>query len=92
MSAAHIVNTARAWSAWPVAFCLHNGAPLKIYRAQIVDLTGEAGTILQLDKAGPIIAAADKSVQLLEVQAPGKPRLNAADWARGARLEVGAQF
>lgn len=92
MSAEHIVNTARAWSAWPVAFCLHQGAPLKIYRAQTFDKAGEAGTILELDKAGPIIAANEKSVQLLEVQAPGKPRMNAADWARGARLEVGAKF
>ena len=92
MSAAHIINTARAWSAWPVAFCEFGGAPLKIYRAQIVDLAGEAGTIIELGKAGPIVAAGEKAVQLLEVQAPGKPRLNAADWARGARLEVGAQF
>ena len=92
MSAATIVNTARAWSAWPVAFCDFQDAPLKIIRAQIVDKTGEAGTILELDVAGPIIAAADKSVQLLEVQAPGKPRMNAADWARGARLEVGRSF
>ena len=92
MSAEKIVNTARAWSAWPVAWCEFGGAPLKIYRAQIVDLSGEAGTILKLDKAGPIIAAADKSVRLLEVQAAGKPKMAASDWARGARLEVGAQF
>ncbi len=92
MSAARIVNTARAWSAWPVAFCDYQGAPLKIVRAQIVDSRGEAGAILKLDKAGPIIAAGEKAVQLLEVQAPGKPRMNAADWARGARLEIGAKF
>ena len=92
MSAETIVNTARAWSAWPVAWCEFGGEPLKIYRAQIVDLSGEAGTILQLDKAGPIIAAGEKAVQLLEVQAPGKPKMSAADWARGARLEVGAGF
>ena len=92
MSAQTIVNTARAWSAWPVAFCLYQDAPLKITRAQIVDLSGEAGTILQLDKAGPIVATSNKSVQLLEVQAPGKPKMAASDWARGARLEVGAKF
>ena len=92
MNAEKIVNTARAWSAWPVAFCEFGGAPLKITRAQTVDLSGEAGTILALDVAGPIVATSHKSVQLLEVQAPGKPRMNAADWARGARLEVGARF
>ncbi len=92
MNAERIVNTARAWSAWPVAFCEFGGEPLKICRAQIVDLKGEAGTILELDKAGPIIGTADKAVQLLEVQAPGKPKMAAADWARGARLEVGARF
>lgn len=92
MSAEKIVNTARAWSAWPVAFCDFGGEPLKICRAQVVDKAGAIGTILELDKAGPIIAAGDKAVQLLEVQAPGKPRMAAADWARGARLEVGAKF
>ncbi len=92
MSAETIVNTARAWSAWPVAFCDFGGAPLKICRAKIVDKAGETGTILELDKAGPIVATAAGAVQLLEVQAPGKPRMSAADWARGARLEVGARF
>ncbi len=92
MSAERIVNTARAWSAWPVAWCLYQDAPLKICRAQTVDASGEAGTILALDKVGPILAAGEKTVQLLEVQAPGKPRMNAADWARGARLEIGAKF
>ena len=92
MSAEKIVNTARAWSAWPVAWCDYGGAPLKITRAQIVDKMGEAGTILELDKAGPIVAAGEKAVQLLEVQAPGKPKMNASDWARGARLGVGAKF
>ena len=92
MSAGKIVNTARAWSAWPVAWCDFRGEPLKIARAQIVELTGEAGIILSLDKAGPIVAAGEKAVQLLEVQAPGKPKMNAADWARGARLEVGQNF
>ena len=92
MNAEKIVNTARAWSAWPVAFWDFNGAPLKITRAQVADKAGEMGAILELDKAGPIVATADGSVQLLEVQAPGKPRMNAADWARGARLEVGTTF
>ena len=92
MSAEKIVNTARAWSAWPVAWCDFRGEMLKIYRAQIVNSSGEASTIVALDKAGPIIAAGDKAVQLLEVQAPGKPRMAGADWARGARLEVGAKF
>ena len=92
MSAQRIVNTARAWSAWPVAWCDFAGAPLKIYRAQVVEMNGEAGTILALDKAGPIIAAGANAVQLLEVQAPGKPKMAAADWARGARLEGGIRF
>lgn len=92
MSAQTIVNTARAWSAWPVAWCDFNGAPLKITRAQVVDSSGESGTIVALDKVGPIVATSDGAVQLLEVQAPGKPKMSAADWARGARLEVGAKF
>ncbi len=92
MDAEKIVNTARAWNPWPGAWCLHKGEPLKIWRAEVVELGGEAGTIVELTKVGPIVAAGEKAVQLLEVQAPGKPRMSAADWARGVRLEVGAKF
>ncbi|MBW3636033.1 MAG: methionyl-tRNA formyltransferase, partial [Armatimonadetes bacterium] len=34
-------------------------------------------------------AAGTGAVKVLEVQAAGKPRMNAGDWARGARLAVG---
>ena len=92
MSAERIVNTARAWSTWPVAWCLYQDEPLKIHRARVVDASGESGTVLALDKSGPMVAAGSKAVQLLEVQAPGKPKMNASDWARGARLERGTKF
>ena len=92
MEATKIVNTARAWNPWPVAWCEFRGEPLKIWRAQVADENGEAGAVLELNKNGPLVAAGAQAVQLLEVQAPGKPRMSASDWARGARLEVGTQL
>jgi methionyl-tRNA formyltransferase len=38
---------------------------------------------------GVFVATADGAVQLLDVQAEGRPRLPAAAWARGARLQIG---
>lgn len=92
MEAHKIAATVRAWNPWPVAWCDYGAASLKIWRAQVIDCSGETGTILELDKAGPIIAAQNGAVQLLEVQAPGKPKMAASDWARGARLAIGSRF
>jgi methionyl-tRNA formyltransferase len=98
MDADKIVNTVRAMNPWPTAWCQFRGEPLKIWRAQVVApealaATNGAGEILLASNDGLIIATGEhKAVQLLEVQAPGKPKMNAVDWARGARLKVGEIF
>lgn len=91
-SAPEIVNLTRAMNPWPTAQTEFKGAPLKVWRAQIAEGQGAPGTILMLEKDGVVVAAGRGAVKLLEVQAAGKPRMNAADFARGARLETGATF
>ena len=88
-SAEEIENLVRAMNPWPVAQCDFRGAPLKIWRAQMEAGAGQAGTILDVDKYGLSIATGKGAVKTTEVQAAGKPRMNAGDWARGARLAVG---
>lgn len=90
MSAEKIVNTVRAMNPWPTAWMEFRGEPLKIWRAVALEnaKTAENGTVLSLEKSGPIIRCEGGAVQLLEVQPAGKARMNAADWARGARLEI----
>ena len=47
-----------------------------------------AGTIVSIG-ANPIVDAASGALELLEVQAPGRKRMRAGDWARGRRLAIG---
>lgn len=90
--AEQIVNLVRAMNPWPTAQCDFRGQPLKVWRARAAAGQGEAGTILSLEKDGIIVAAGEGAVKLLEVQAAGKPKMAASDFARGTRLEVGTPF
>jgi len=86
-----IVNRVRAMNPWPAAWCDFHDHPLKIWRATEAtqNSSGAPSKVLSLTAEGIVIAAGSGAVLLLEIQAPGKPRMKAADWARGARLEVG---
>ncbi len=93
MSAKKISDTVRAMNPWPTAWFNFRGEPLKIWKAKPVEgETTEIGTILALEKAGPVVATAVGALQILEVQPTGKARMNAADWARGARISVGEKL
>jgi len=91
-SAREIENLVRAMNPWPTAYFEFKGAPLKVWRAQKMAGNGAPGTILRFEKDGLSVATGSGALQLLEVQAAGKARMNAGDWARGARLEVGEKL
>ncbi len=51
------------------------------------------GTVLRADPdEGVLVATADGSVLLREVQPPGRRRMTAADWIRGRGVEPGQRF
>ena len=51
--------------------------------------TADAGRIVAIDAIGVHVATGDATVVLETLQSPGRPRMPAAEWARGARLGVG---
>jgi methionyl-tRNA formyltransferase len=88
-SAAELSQHVRAFSPRPTAQCVWKGEPLKVHRARAVQSTPAApGTVLEA-KDRVLVSAGEDALELLEVQPPGKPRMSALDWARGARLAVG---
>lgn len=92
-----IERATRAYAPWPGAFTERAGAPLKLWRARVADGAGRApgtppGTVVSLDAAGPVVATGVGALRLVEVQAAGKRRMQAAEWARGARLAVGERL
>jgi methionyl-tRNA formyltransferase len=91
--APQIERMIRAYDPWPVAFTQFKGEELRIYRAAVVadctdDASTTAGTIVEL-KGPPIVQCGSGRLRLLEVQAAGRKRMNAEDFARGRRLAAG---
>ncbi|MCR4819133.1 MAG: methionyl-tRNA formyltransferase [Fretibacterium sp.] len=89
-----IHNTVRALDTSGGAFLpLKDGGRLKLWRTAFLDTPEETpGTVLRLDADGPVVACGAGALRLLEVQAPGKRRMKALDWARGLRLAPGARL
>lgn len=89
-TASSIERATRALDPWPCATTTREGTLLKVWRARVEEGAGRSpGEIVAVDRDGPLVATGSGSLRLLDVQAAGKKRMNAADWARGARLAPG---
>ena len=81
--AAEVRNHILGCSPDPGAWCELNGKRLKLYRARLSDVqfTPAPGE-LHVTKRQVFVGAGEGVLELLEVQAPGKRRMAAIDWAR----------
>ncbi|HUB86737.1 MAG TPA: methionyl-tRNA formyltransferase [Verrucomicrobiae bacterium] len=87
-----IWNKLRAFTPWPGAFTFLKGKLLKIWRAEIVQQTGETGEILSADKNGIVVACGKDALRILELQREGGRRLNAQEFLAGHVLKSGEKF
>lgn len=98
--ATRLERAVRALQPWPGATTECRGQTLKLWRAEVATeeprdaatQQSAPGTILALERSGPLVRTGDGALRLLEVQASGKRRTSAADWARGARVGVGERL
>jgi methionyl-tRNA formyltransferase len=65
---------------------------IKIWKAEPVEKSGEAGTILSADKSGIVIACGQGALRILELQREGGRRMNAAEFLAGHPLKAGEKF
>ena len=82
-----IARKIRAFNPWPGASTkitakLNAARNLKIFSAEIVDLSGAPGEILRSENE-LVIAAGDRALSLSEVQLEGKRRMSAQEFRRG---------
>lgn len=86
----------RGLNPWPIANASIDNIVFKIFKAKVSnDNQGkEPGTIISVDKKGISVACAEGAVCLEIIQAPGKGRVNAADFARSRSdiFSVGKKF
>ncbi|MCW8195552.1 methionyl-tRNA formyltransferase [Proteobacteria bacterium 005FR1] len=88
----------RAFNPFPVAFSQLDDQRVKVYRAKPSDLSGGGsplpGTILSLDGRGIMVQCGRGSLQIEELQLPGKRPMTAKEVLLGNRalFAVGARF
>jgi methionyl-tRNA formyltransferase len=86
LSADAVARRVRAYNPFPGAFCFVvdpvslDGTRLKVWQATPVAAVGTAGTILQADREGIVIACRNGALQLDVLQLPGKRRVPAHEF------------
>jgi methionyl-tRNA formyltransferase len=82
-------NRIRGFAAWPGCFCDvpldEDTQRLKVLRTAVETARGEPGEVLDVSGEGPLIAAGEGALRLLEVQPAGKRSMEGAAWMRGCK-------
>jgi len=94
--AVQIWNRLRAFTPWPGAFTFLQAEPkpqlLKIWKAEVIEKNGPAGTVLSADKTGIIVGCGKDALRILELQREGGRRLPAEPFLAGFPLKAGETF
>jgi methionyl-tRNA formyltransferase len=80
----------RAFDPWPVAWCVIGGERTRIWRAARGKRSTDMppGTVLGAGREGIDVATGRGTLRLLELQPPGKRRMDAADYLNARPLPV----
>ena len=83
MDATQIERNIRAFNPWPVCFTQMGDNTVKIYQANVVEQQGSAGTVLQSDKHGIVIACGTNALNITQLQPQGKKPMAITDFLNG---------
>lgn len=87
-----IRNRIRGFQPWPVCFfeCPQAaGHFVKVFRASVEQTGGKPGEVLDIKGGGPLVAAGEGSLRLLEVQPEGKSVMSGKAFLCGHSLRIG---
>jgi methionyl-tRNA formyltransferase len=94
-SARSIERLVRAFTPWPGArTSMDTNAELVVLDVRAHDVSSHApppGTVLEAQRT-LLVACGSGAIEIRRLKPAGKGAMNATDWLRGARLEVGARF
>ena len=90
--AVKIERLVRGLNSWPSAYTHWNGKVMKIWRAAVgaaetADV--QPGTVVSVEKESFAVQTGDGVLRVLEVQMPGKKRMDAGAFLRGNTMEPG---
>jgi methionyl-tRNA formyltransferase len=96
LTAEKIWNRLRAFTPWPGAYTFLQAEPkpqlLKIWRAEVVGKSGQAGEILSADKTGIVVGCGQGALRILELQREGGKRLAAEAFLAGFPFAPGSSI
>ncbi len=96
--ALEIERLIRGLNPWPSAYTSWNEKVMKIWDAEVLETEveglapGEPGTIVGMDKNSFAVQTGDGILRILELQIPGKKRMEAGAFLRGYQVKVGEQL
>lgn len=93
MDADDIYNRIRGFDPWPGSFCRvpfgDKRQRLKVLKASVEASSGDAGAVLEVEGAGPLIGTAKGALRLLRVQPEGGRSMQGNEYLRGHTLAPG---
>jgi len=92
--AVEIDRLIRAFNPVPGAYTTWNGQTLKIWRAEPAPAVSgtTAGTVVQADPEGVVVAAGSGAIRLIELQRAGGKRLAPRQFLAGTPIDAGTRF
>ena len=90
--AAAVDRQIRSVSPDPGAWAEFRGERFKLGPVTVLDEPGPPPGEIVVERKRVLVGTATKPLRLGEVQAPGKKRMAATDWARGSRIEQGERL
>lgn len=91
-TAAEIERLIRGLNPWPSAYTSWENKVMKIWRAEVTETENnktEPGTVIKVEKDGFTIQCGENGLKILELQIPGKKRMDAGAFLRGYELNEG---
>src|SRR5262249_61279030 len=97
LPAARVCASARAVTPWAGATTSFRGRRVLLLRTRSEPGAGDAagrppGTLLESDRDGLRVACATGALRVTRLKPEGRAELDAAEWARGARLQPEERF
>ena len=93
-SAVEIERLVRGLNSWPSAYTYWNKKVVKIWKASVMDENSneQVGTVVKVEKDGFYVQTGNGLLKVLELQIPGKKRMDAGAFLRGYTIEPGEVF
>lgn len=88
--ASEIERQIRAMNPWPIAYTIYDGQPMKIWQASVeAELVHEIpGTITAVSPGGITVATGLGTLNITEIQMPGKKKMPVNAYIRGNQIEI----